>query len=37
MYYTQFISSLAKVAKLLTKLMEENQAFQWIPEVGSAF
>jgi hypothetical protein len=36
-YYRQFISSFASIAKLLTKLMEEKQTFQWIPEVEAAF
>jgi hypothetical protein len=32
-YYGRFISGFVKVAKPLTKLTEEKQAFQWIPEV----
>jgi hypothetical protein len=36
-YYRLFISGFANIAKLLTKLTEEKQAFQWTPEVEAAF
>jgi hypothetical protein len=36
-YYRRFISGFVDIAKLLTKLMEEKQAFQWTPEVESIF
>jgi hypothetical protein len=36
-YYRWFISSSANIAKPLTKLTEEKQAFQWTPEVEAAF
>jgi hypothetical protein len=36
-YYRRFISNFANVAKPLTKLTEEKQAFQWTPEVEAAF
>jgi hypothetical protein len=31
------ISSFANIAKLLTVIMEEKQAFQWTPEVEATF
>jgi hypothetical protein len=37
MNYICFISSFANIAKMLTKLTEEKQAFQWTPEVEAAF
>jgi hypothetical protein len=37
LHYRWFISSFTNVAKLLTKLMEEKQNFQWTPEVEAAF
>jgi hypothetical protein len=37
MYYRWFVSGFTYIAKLLTKLMEEKQAFQWTPEVEAAF
>jgi hypothetical protein len=37
MYYGWFISGFANIAKLLTTLTEEKQAFQWTPEVEAAF
>jgi hypothetical protein len=36
-YYRRFISGFANIAKPLTKLMEQRQAFQWTPEVEAAF
>jgi hypothetical protein len=36
-YCGQFISSFANTAKPLTKLTEEKRAFQWTPEVETAF
>jgi hypothetical protein len=36
-YYRRFISGFAYIAKPLTKLMEENQAFQWTMEAEAAF
>jgi hypothetical protein len=36
-YYGRSISGFANIAKTLTRLMEEKQAFQWIPEVEAAF
>jgi hypothetical protein len=36
-YYRWFISSFANIAKLLTRLTEEKQAFQWSLEVEAAF
>jgi hypothetical protein len=37
MYYRRFISCFANIVKLLTKLTEEKQAFQWTLEVEAAF
>jgi hypothetical protein len=37
MYYRRFISAFANIAKPLTRLTEEKQAFQWTPEVEAAF
>jgi hypothetical protein len=36
-HYRQFISGFTSIAKPLTKLMEENQAFQWTTDVEAAF
>jgi hypothetical protein len=36
-YYRRFISGFPSIAKPLTKLTEENQAFRWTPEVEAAF
>jgi hypothetical protein len=36
-YYRWVISGFANIAKLLTKLNEEKQAFQWTPDVQAAF
>jgi hypothetical protein len=36
-HYRWFISSFTNTAKLLTKLTEEKEAFQWTPEVEAAF
>jgi hypothetical protein len=36
-YYRRFISGFANIAKPLTKLTEQKQAFQWTPEVEAAF
>jgi hypothetical protein len=36
-YYRWFISSFANIVKPLTKFMEEQQAFQWTPEVEATF
>jgi hypothetical protein len=36
-YYMRFISGFTIIAKPLTKLMEQKQAFQWTPEVVAAF
>jgi hypothetical protein len=36
-YYRRFISGFANIAKPLTRLTEEKQAFQWAPEVEAAF
>jgi hypothetical protein len=36
-YYRRFISGFADIAKPLTRLTEEKQAFQWTPEVETAF
>jgi hypothetical protein len=35
-YYRCFISSFTNIAKLLTKLTKEKQAFKWTPEVEAA-
>jgi hypothetical protein len=37
MYYRRSTSGFANVAKPLTKLTEEKQAFQWTPEVEAVF
>jgi hypothetical protein len=37
MHYRRYISGLANIAKPLTKLKEEKQAFQWTPKVEAAF
>jgi hypothetical protein len=37
MYYRRFISGFVNIAKPLTKLTEQKQAFQWTPEVEAAF
>jgi hypothetical protein len=37
MYYRWFISGFTDIAKPLTKLTEEKQAFQWAPEVEAFF
>jgi hypothetical protein len=36
-YYRRFISGFADIAKPLTRLAEEKRAFQWTPEVETAF
>jgi hypothetical protein len=36
-YYRRFISGFANIAKPLTKLTEQKQAFQWTPEVEAGF
>jgi hypothetical protein len=36
-YYRRFISDFGNIMKLLTKLTEEKQAFQWIAEVEAVF
>jgi hypothetical protein len=36
-YYGRFISSFSNIAKPLTKLTEQKQAFLWTPEVETAF
>jgi hypothetical protein len=36
-YYRRFTSGFANVAKTLTKLTEEKEAFQWTPELEVAF
>jgi hypothetical protein len=36
-YYRRFISGFANIAKPLTKLMEQKQAFQWTLDVEAAF
>jgi hypothetical protein len=36
-YYRRFISSFANIAKLLTRLTEQKQTFQWTPEMDAAF
>jgi hypothetical protein len=36
-YCRWFISGFANIAKPLTKLTEQNQPFQWTPEVEAAF
>jgi hypothetical protein len=37
MYYRQFISGFANIAKPVTKLTEQKQSFQWTPEVEASF
>jgi hypothetical protein len=37
MYCRWFISGFTNIAKPLTKLTEEKQAFQWTPEVETTF
>jgi hypothetical protein len=36
-YYKRFIFVLANIAKPLTRLTKEKQAFRWSPEVEAAF
>jgi phospholipid-translocating ATPase len=36
-YYRWFLSGFANIAKPLTKLTEQKQAFQWTPEVKATF
>jgi hypothetical protein len=36
-YYRRFISGFANIAKLLTKLSEQKQSFQWTPDAEGAF
>jgi hypothetical protein len=36
-YYRRFISGFTNIGKPLTKLAEEQQPFQWIPEIETAF
>jgi hypothetical protein len=36
-YYRRFISDFANIAKPVTKVTEQKQAFQWTPEVKAAF
>jgi hypothetical protein len=35
--YRRIISGLSNIAKLLNRLMEEEQALQWTPDVGATF
>jgi hypothetical protein len=36
-YYHRFIKDFSKIAKLMTKLLEKNKAFEWTPECQASF
>jgi hypothetical protein len=36
-YYCRFIKDFSKIAKLMTKLLEKNKAFEWIVECQASF
>jgi hypothetical protein len=36
-YYRRFIKDFSKIAKLMTKLLEKNKAFDWTVECQASF